>query len=154
MKDPKLDEEINLLSALMAEMKALRDVIAGTLSTEVVIAENETRLNQIKESLPAAAERFYTAVGLPVDPAIERLRSQPEDLTALIRMTELDRHRYLELWHRTYMSQFFIVGKLMRRKELLDALKPMVLTLRRIVLNPIFVIVALLIVALLIFAIL
>jgi len=136
MKDLKLEQELALLQSVMSEAKAFRDIIQATLSTEVVVPEHETRMEALRESLPALARRFRQEAGLPEDDSPERLFQRVKDLSSVVRLTDLDRFKLHDHWHRYYMGLFAVQGRLKRRKEKLDEFSPVRLSLKRFFLNP------------------
>ncbi len=136
MKDLKLEQELTLLRSLMSEAKALRDIVQATLMTEVVVPEHETHLESLRESLPQRASQFQQAVGLPGDDAAEKLFDKIADLPSTIRLTDLEKRKFYDRWHRYYLSLYAVQGRLKLRRERVDALNPATLALKRFLLNP------------------
>ena len=136
MKDLKLEQELALLRSLMSEAKALRDIVQATLMTEVVVPEHENRLESLREGLPQLARQFQQAVGLPEDDEAEKLFDKITDLPTTIRLTDLEKRKFYDRWHRYYMSLYAVQGRLKLRKERLDALNSATLALKRFLLNP------------------
>ncbi len=136
MRDPKLEQELTLLQSLMREAKAFRDIIQATLSTEVVVPENEGRLEVLREGLPALSQRFCEAVGLADDHTVEGLFESVQDLPSLVRLTELKKNKLYDRWHRYYMGLYAVQGRLKQRKERLDEFRAATKALKRFVLNP------------------
>ena len=152
MKDPKLEEEISTLSILMSSLKNLGDVISSTLRSEVVMPENERRLNYLRENLPVLSRKFYDEVGLAQDYGVDKLLEQVVDLGAVIKLTDLEKRKFFDGWHKIYMNLYFLMGKLKYRKEKVERLNLFKLRMRRLVKNPIFILICLGIIALVIFS--
>jgi hypothetical protein len=136
MRDLKLEQELALLRSVMAEGKALRDIVQATLSTEVVVPEHERRLESLRQSLPAVSTRLRQEVGLAEDKSVEQLFDKVTDLPSLVRFTEMEKSKLYDLWHRWYLGLYAVQGRLKWRKEKLEALHPATLGLKRYLLNP------------------
>jgi hypothetical protein len=136
MRDLKLEQELALLRSVMAEAKAVRDIVQATLSTEVVVPENERRLESLRASLPKLSSRLAQEIGLPEDTSVEQLFDKVTDLPLLVRFTDLEKSKLYDLWHRWYMGLYAVQGRLKWRKEKLDELSPVALTVKRFFLNP------------------
>jgi hypothetical protein len=136
MKDLKLEQELALLRSAMAEAKALRDIVQATLSTEIVVPENERRLESLRKSLPELSTRLRQEVGLAEDKSVGQLFNKVTDLPSLVRFTDLEKSKLYDLWHRWYMGLYAVQGRLKWRKEKIEALSPVALTMKRFFLNP------------------
>jgi hypothetical protein len=152
VKDLKLEQELTLLRSLISEAKALRDIVQATIMTEVVVPEHESRFDALRESLPQRAKEFRQAVGLPEDDAAEKLFDKISELPATIRLTDLDKRKFYDRWHRYYMSLYAVQGRLKLRRERVDALNPATLALKRFLLNPFVLLIVIGAVALLVLA--
>ncbi len=153
MKDPKLEEQISTLSTFMSSLKNLSDVISSTLRSEVVMPENERRLNYLRENLPVLSRKFYDEVSLPQDYAVDKLLEQVVDLGVVIKLTDLEKRKFFDSWHKIYMDLYFLMGKLEYRKEKVERLNLFKLRAKKLVKNPIFILICLGIIALIIFSI-
>lgn len=136
MHDLRLEHEMALLRSLMGEVKAFRDIVQATVVTEVVVPEHEARFEELRKTLPELSARFRREVGLPEDDSAEKLFGRISALTAVIRLTDLDKRKFYDQWHRYYLDLYAVQGRLKVRKERLDALNVVGLRLRRIVFNP------------------
>jgi hypothetical protein len=136
MRDLRLEHEMALLRALMGEAKALRDTVQATVATEVVVPEHESRFEELRKGLPELSRQFQREVGLPEDDSAEKLFSMVDALPEVIRLTDLEKRKLYDQWHRYYLGLYAVQGRLKLRKERLDALSVVGLRLRRILLNP------------------
>lgn len=141
MRDLRLEQEMTLLRALMSEAKAFRDIVQATIVTEVVVPEHETRFEELKTSLPQLSTQFQAEVGIAPDdkPTIgdaQQLFAKVNSLPAVIRLTDLEKRKLYDRWHRYYLGLYAVQGRLALRKERLDALSVVGLSLKRFLLNP------------------
>jgi hypothetical protein len=142
MRDLKLEQEMALLRSLMSEAKAFRDIVQATIVTEVVVPEHETRFEELRTSLPGLSKQFQAEVGIAPDddkPLVGdagQLFAKVDALPAVIRLTDLEKRKLYDQWHRYYMGLYAVQGRLALRKERLDALSAVGLSFKRFLLNP------------------
>ena len=142
MRDLKLEQEMVLLRSLMGEAKAFRDIVQATVVTEVVVPEHEARFEELRTGLPALSSQFQGELGLAAEEgerllgSAEKLFGKISALPAVIRLTDLEKRKLYDQWHRYYLGLYAVQGRLKMRKEQLDALSPVVLGLKRFVFNP------------------
>lgn len=136
MRDLRLEQELALLRSLMGESKAFRDIVQATLNTEVVVPEHASRFESLRESLPELSKRFQREVGLVQDDSAEKLFAKVKELASVVRLTDLEKTKLYDQWHRYHMGLYAVQGRLKWRKEKLDALNRVTLVLKRFLLNP------------------
>ena len=143
MKDPVLDVQMQDVTHFMSELKSFRDIVVSTLNTEVVVPENEARLTKLKETIPARARKLYAGLSEDYDDSAEKVVGRVSDLSLLIKYTDLEKRKLLESWHKCYLGLYFIIGRLKRRKELVESLNLVTRKLRGFLLSPVTILIVL-----------
>jgi len=151
MKDQVLDMQMQEIGHLISDLKTFRDIIVSTLNTEVVVPDNEARLTKLKETIPETAQKLYSELYEDYEPTAETILNNVSDLSILIKLTDLEKRKLLEAWHKYYLKLHFMLGKLKRRKEKLESLSSGSLKTRRLIFNPYTIIIILGIIVLLMF---
>lgn len=151
MNDEILDVEMREVGHLISEFKTFRDIIVSTLNTEVVVPDNEARLAKLKEEIPKVAKKLYTELNEDYEPASEAILNNVTDLSILIKLTDLEKRKLIESWHKYYLKLHFMLGKLKQRKEKLESINPGTLKARKLLFSPYGIIIILGIIVLLMF---
>lgn len=143
MKDEVLDVEVQEVGYLISALKTFKDIVVSTLNTEVVVPDNEARLLKLKEEIPQVTQRLYEKLNEDYDPSAENIINSVTDLSVLIKLTDLEKRKLLESWHKYYLKLHFMLGKLKKRKEKLESLNPGRIKIKRILLSPYTIIIIL-----------
>jgi hypothetical protein len=151
MKDQVLDMQMQEVGHLISDLKTFRDIIVSTLNTEVVVPDNEARLTKMKETIPAAAQKIYSDLSEDYEPTAETILHSVSDLSILIKLTDLEKRKLLESWHKYYLKLHFMLGRLKQRKEKLESQSSGSMKTRKLIFNPYTIIIILGIIVLLMF---
>jgi len=151
MRDPVLDLQIQEVTVLMSELKTFRDIVVSTLNTEVVVPENETRLEKLKETVAEAAKKLYSDLCEDYDDTAEKVIDSVESLPRLIKYTNLEKRTVLEMWHKYYMNLHVMIGELKSRKEKVESLNTLKLHAQRALFSPATLIVLLAVIVFVVF---
>ena len=137
MKDPALELQVQETNLLMSELKSFRDIVISTINTEVVVPDNEAKLNRLKETVPQTAKKLYSDLCEDYDATAEGIIGMVPDLSRLIKFTDLEKRKLIDSWHRYYMKLYFILGMLKSRAEKLDELNLVGLKMRKFTFSPV-----------------
>jgi hypothetical protein len=140
MTDPKLEEEIGLVKGCLESLKRFHDIFDNAVLTETVVPEDEGNLQELRATLPMHYDSLLERLGLRRDNLIEQIVEMANSLSAVILLTDFQRRKLYDVWHRTYMRLSFLLGRLQYRKERLEALRGGGLKTRRFLTSPFFLI--------------
>ena len=141
MIDPKLEEEIALLTRCMETLKRFHDICDKTILTETVVPEDERKIQELREALPGQWDSLLWQLHLHDDDSVRIIVKMVSSLSAVVIMTHFQTRKLYALWHRSYMKLHFLLGKLQYRKERLQAIRPARLKAKKFLIRPVFVII-------------
>jgi len=124
MRDPKLDEEIGLLRRCVEMLRQFHDIFDNAVSTETVVPEDEGKIQQLRQALPAEWDTLFGQLDLARDESVQTMVDMAISLPAVISMTSFQTRKLYDLWHKAYMKLHFLRGRLQYRKERLEPLRP------------------------------
>jgi len=153
MTDPKLEEEIGLVKGCLESLKRFHDTFDNALLTEMVVPEDEGKLQELRATLPLQCDSLFERLGLHRDNSIDQIVEMASSLSVVIMLTDFQKRKLYDVWHKAYTKLSLLLGRLQYRKERLEALGAARLKARRFLASPIFVILVM-VIALLIFLLL
>jgi len=149
MIDPKLEEEVASLKRCMENLKRFHDIFDSAVLTETVLPQDEEKIRELRRVLPEQWDGLHAELGVRHDESVSAIVEMASSLPEVVSMTDFQKRKLYDLWHKSFMKLHFLLGKLQHRKEKLEALRPGRLKAKRFLTSPIVVIIAGLVVLLL-----
>ncbi len=153
MIDPKLEDEMTALKGSMQSLRDFHDIFDNTILTEAVVPEDEGKLQDLRATMPEQWDSLFERLGLRSDNSVRTIVAMASSLATVILLTDFERRKLYDLWHRAYMKLHFLHGRLLYRKQTLQGIKRGKGKPQKSVVGPILVIVVL-VIALLVFVVL
>lgn len=145
MTDPMLDEQIALVKACMESFRRFHQIFNNAALTETVVPEDEGKLQDLRQTLPQQWDSLFRALGLRSDDSVRSIVALASSLSTVIVLTDFEKRKLYDLWHRAYMKLNFLLGRLGHRRERLQALSRGKLKTKKLVSSPVFVLIAMVI---------
>ncbi len=146
MIDPRLEEEIGLIKRCMDSLKRFHDVFDNAILTETVVPEDEVALQELRATLPLQYKSLLERVGLRPDSIMDQIAEIASSLSTVILLTDFQRRKLYDLWHKGYTKLNFLLGRLQYRKERLEAFGSARLKAKKFLTSPVFLLLLILIV--------
>lgn len=141
MTDPKLEEEISLLTRCMETLRRFHDIFDKAVLTETVVPEDERKIQALREALPGEWDSLHRQLHLRNDDSVRIIVDMVTSLSAAVIMTHYRIRNLYALWHKSYMKLHFLFGKLQYRKEMLESIRSARLKGKKFLIRPVFVII-------------
>ena len=141
MDDPKLEEEIELVKECSEMLRRFHDIFDKAVLTETVVPEDEGRLQELRAELPLRWDSLLKRLGLSADPSVDVVVNTADSLSIVVGLTEFQKRKLYDAWHKAYMRLHLLLGRLQLRKERLKALRPGKLNIGKLRTGPVLVIV-------------
>ncbi len=153
MTDPKLDKEIEHLKGCMESLRHFHSVFDNAILTETVVPEDEGKLQELRLTLPTQWDTLVQRLGLRADNSVSTIAELANSLATVVTLTDFQKRKLYDVWHRAQMKLHFLLGRLLDRRQKLEALHPGREKARKVVTGVVFL-VALAVIAIVIFVIL
>jgi hypothetical protein len=153
MTDPRLEEQVDLIKSCMETLKRFHDIFNQASLTETVVSEDEPEFQQLRKVLPEKWDSLFHQLGLKTEESVPALVELATSLSTVVTLTEYQRRKLYDLWHKSYMKLHYLLGKLQYRKDRLESLPIGRLRAKKFLASPFFFIILMLI-ALLVYLVL
>jgi hypothetical protein len=141
MTDPKLEEQIAVLTECAENLRRFHEIFDKAVSTETVAPEDEGKMQQLRNRLPSQWDALLQKLGLRQDDSVATMVEMASSLPAIVVMTDYQKRKLYDLWHKAYMKLQFLRGKLEYRKEQLEELHSGKVKAKRLLTSPVIVII-------------
>jgi hypothetical protein len=142
MDDPKLEDEIERVKECSEMLRRFHDIFDKAVLTETVVPEDEGKFQELRAELPLRWEALFKRLGLPVDPSVDVAVQTADSLSIVVGLTEFQKRKLYDSWHKAYMRLHLLLGRLQHRKERLKAFRPGKFSVGKLRTGPVLVIIA------------